>query len=253
LIWLVIAFGVTALLYASIGFGGGSTYTALLALSGTDYALIAPISQLCNIVVVTGGVIRFAQAGMMPWHRALPLALIAAPCALLTAMVPITEAAFTLLLSASLFAVGLIMLFQRRSEGEAADFLPEVRTRWQSFAMAIGAGSLAGFVGIGGGIFLAPYLHLTRWARPREIAATASLFILINSAAGLAGQLSKLGRADRLYDVTSHWPLIIVVLIGGSLGTHMAVKLLPAPLVQRLTAILILFVSGQLAWRLVSA
>ena len=75
--WLAAAFFATALLYASVGFGGGSTYTALLALAGTDYRILPAISLLCNIVVVTGGTIRCQRAGLLDWKRALPLALVA--------------------------------------------------------------------------------------------------------------------------------------------------------------------------------
>jgi hypothetical protein len=45
-LFLIPAFGITALLYAAIGFGGGSTYTALLAISGTDYRILPVISRL---------------------------------------------------------------------------------------------------------------------------------------------------------------------------------------------------------------
>ncbi len=248
--WLAIAFSVTALLYASIGFGGGSTYTAVLALAKTDYLLIAPVSQMCNIIVVTGGIIRFSRAGLMPWRRALMLSFAAAPFTFMAARVPITQTVFLALLSACLFVTGLILLLQKTEGDVPAESAKHSKTSAGSVIMAMGAGALAGFVGIGGGIFLAPYLHLTRWAKAKEIAATASLFILVNAVAGLAGQLTKLGNAQRLDDLIAFWPLLLAVVIGGSIGSHLAVQKLPAQLVRRFTALLILFVAGQLAWRL---
>jgi len=80
-VWLIPGFFGTALLYASVGFGGGSTYSALLALAGTDYRILPIVTLACNIVVVTGGTIRFARAGEMPWRPALAVSLVAAPLA----------------------------------------------------------------------------------------------------------------------------------------------------------------------------
>ena len=76
MLWLAGLFGVVALVYASVGFGGGSTYTALLALWGVDYRLIPVIALFCNIIVVTGGSIRFVRAGLVSWPQVLPLLLI---------------------------------------------------------------------------------------------------------------------------------------------------------------------------------
>jgi uncharacterized membrane protein YfcA len=115
-----------------------------------------------------------------------------------------------------------------------------------------GVGYLAGLVGIGGGIFLAPYLHMTRWAAAKHIAATASLFILINSITGLAGQLGKLGSTGALPQVAGYWPLALAVVIGGQMGSIAGIRLLSPTLVRRATGLLILYVAAQLAWRLLT-
>ncbi|MBA3896274.1 MAG: sulfite exporter TauE/SafE family protein [Sphingomonadaceae bacterium] len=241
---LALGFLLTAALYASVGFAGGSTYTALLWLWKVDYRLLPPLSLLCNAIVATGGTIRFARAGLIPWRRVLPLVTVSAPLALLGGLTPIKEAHFLALLGASLLVAGLLLLFQR----ERAE-TSRVRAGRPSDAAIGGAvGYLSGVVGIGGGIFLAPILHLTRWGRAREIAATASLFILVNSIAGLIGQFAKLGTggAARLLD---WWPLFAAVLIGGQIGSHAGIKLLPPVAVRRATALLILYVAAQLLWR----
>src|SRR3990167_1626613 len=95
---LIAAFFAAALLYASAGFGGGSTYAALLALSGLDYRLLPLLALACNIVVVTGGTIRFARAGIVPWRGALVLTAVAAPAAFLGGLTPIARDDFLLLL-----------------------------------------------------------------------------------------------------------------------------------------------------------
>lgn len=242
---LALAFFITAALYASVGFGGGSTYTALLALTGIDYRLLPAISLICNIIVVTGGTIRFARAGLLPWRRVLPLVLVSAPFALLGGLTPIAQASFMLLLALSLLVAGLLLLFQREhSAGDTAR-----RARWSDAALGGGIGYLSGLVGIGGGIFLAPLLNLTRWDGPKPIAATASLFILVNSVAGLIGQMLKLGDVGTLPALTAYWPLALAVLIGGQIGSYAGIKLLSATLVRRATGVLVLYVAVQLLWR----
>lgn len=240
---LATMFALTAALYASVGFGGGSTYNALLALHGVDWRLLPAIALVCNIVVVTGGTIRFALAGAVPWRRALPLALIAAPFAWAGGLTPIGETAFLGLLGASLGVAGVLLLLPVREAGA----LPERRERWQEPVMGAGIGYLSGLVGIGGGIFLSPLLHLTRWAGARAISATASLFILINSLAGLAGQLARIG--PRVGEAAGFWPLALAVLIGGQIGSWAGVTLLPEAIVRRLTGLLILYVAARLLWQ----
>ena len=179
---LIVAFFVAALLYASVGFGGGSTYTALLALAEIDYRLLPLLSLACNIVVVAGSSLRFARAKVTPWRNALLLTGVAAPAALLGGLTPIDEATFLTILGASLVLTALTLLLRPRDTATGAP----PRFAGAMPVLAVPLGYLAGLVGIGGGIFLAPFLHLTRWDSARAIAATASLFILVNSLFGLA-------------------------------------------------------------------
>lgn len=251
-IWLIPAFFGTALLYASVGFGGGSTYNALLALAGVDYRVLPAIALTCNIIVVIGGTWRFHRAGLLPWRRALPLVLVSAPFAGLGGLTPITETAFLALLATSLFVAGLALLVQRERPLETAPAQQDRKTGFADLLTGAGVGYLAGLVGIGGGIFLAPYLHMTRWAAAKHIAATASLFILINSITGLAGQLGKLGSTGALPEVAGYWPLALAVVIGGQIGSIAGIRLLSPTLVRRATGLLILYVAAQLAWRLLT-
>ncbi|KPF65036.1 sulfite exporter TauE/SafE family protein [Porphyrobacter sp. AAP60] len=239
---LALAFFVTALLYASVGFGGGSTYSALLALSGLDYRLLPLISLACNIVVVTGGSIRFARAGLTPWRKALVIVALGAPASFLGGMTPIREATFLALLGGSLVLTSLTMLIPVR---ERANGAPLGLARWMPIAAAP-LGYFAGLVGIGGGIFLAPLLHLARWHEPRGIAATASLFILVNSLFGLAGQLLKNGPWLFGTALGAALPLLIAVVIGGQIGGLLAARLLPPQWIRWITAALVLVVGVRL-------
>ncbi|MEP1422683.1 MAG: sulfite exporter TauE/SafE family protein [Erythrobacter sp.] len=240
---LVAGFFLAALLYASVGFGGGSTYAALLAIAGTDHRVLPLIALACNIVVVAGATVRFARAGITPWNGALALTALAAPAAFVGGLISIEREAFLFLLGASLVLTALTMLIPVREEtGEGA------RSQWTK-AMPFAAapiGFLAGLVGIGGGVFLAPLLHLTRWHGAREIAATASFFILINSAFGLVGQLLKNGPAMFAGAMVEALPLLLAVVVGGQIGSLMAVRVLPARWIRWLTAALVLVVGVRL-------
>lgn len=237
-------FALTAALYASVGFGGGSTYAALLALSGFDYRLLPAIALSCNLIVVTGGTIRFAAAGQLPWRRALPLAAIAAPFAWAGGLTPVAERLFLGLLGISLLVAALALLLA--PPHPAALSRDDARPAWREPVIGAGIGYLSGLVGIGGGIFLAPVLHLTRWAPPRQVAATASLFILVNSLAGLAGQVQKLAGAGLAGAAAGAWPLALAVLVGGQIGAFAGARLLGEALVRRLTGLLILYVALRL-------
>jgi uncharacterized protein len=240
--WLTPAFFATALLYASVGFGGGSTYNALLSLAGFDYRLLPIVSLCCNVVVVTGGTIRFARGGVVPWKRALVLSAIAAPLAFLGGLTPIREATFLFLLGLSLVGAGLALFIPRAPEQSAE---PGRLARRMALAAAP-LGYLAGLVGIGGGIFLAPLLHLTRWAPARQIAATTSLFILINSLAGLVGQLAKNGPERFGEALSGALPLLIAVVLGGQLGSLLALRWLPERVIRWLTAALTIWAGSRL-------
>ena len=237
---LAALFGLTALLYAAVGFGGGSTYTALLLLGGVAVGLVPAISLACNVVVVSGGTIRFARAGMMPWAKALPLIVVAAPLAFLGGLTPVKQGVLVILLGVSLLASAIALLFQPQT-AKPVELSPKLL-----LPIAAAIGYLAGVVGIGGGIFLAPILHLIRWAEARSVAATASLFILVNSLFGLTGQLIKGKGAEMIAAVAGQWPLLVAVLVGGAAGTQLAVKTGPATLIRRLTALLVGFVAVRL-------
>jgi uncharacterized membrane protein YfcA len=239
---LAAGFFVTALLYAAVGFGGGSTYAALLALSGLDYRLLPVLALACNIVVVAGSTVRFARAKVTPWRGAMLLTMVAAPAAFLGGLTPIAREAFLLLLGVSLLLTGIFMLLP---QGINDDAEPHPVARYMP-VVAAPLGYLAGLVGIGGGIFLAPLLHLTRWRDARAIAATASLFILVNSLFGLTGQVLKNGSGALSVAIDNGLPLIIAVAVGGQIGSLLAVRFLPQKIIRWMTAALVIWVGGRL-------
>jgi hypothetical protein len=243
---LAAIFLATAFLYSSVGFGGGSTYNALLVLNGTDYRAIPLISLVCNILVVGVGCWRFARDGNVPWRRIWPLILLSVPMAWLGGSTPIGERTFVGLLALALGASGMAMLRQPdRTNGREA-----ARTaRWSEPLIGGGLGYVSGLVGIGGGIFLAPVLHLLRWGNAKAIAGTCTAFIFVNSIAGLAGQLGKHDGFDRAQELASHWLLFPAVVLGGLLGSALGSGRLRPAHVRYATAILVLYVAVRLGQR----
>ena len=251
MIALVAGFFVTALLYASVGFAGGSTYNALLVLAGVDQSVFPVVALCCNLIVATGGSIRFARAGLVPWARLWPLLAVSVPAAVIGGALPVSKWSFTILLGTSLLVAGVLLLVQRVRED-----VDQPGDRWRIVGPLVAApiGLLSGIVGIGGGIFLAPVLHLIGWDKARRVAASASVFILANSIAGLIGQFSKIahGGSAVLDQVAGYWPLAFAVLIGGQIGSRAGVAILPPLWLRRLTALLILYVSVRLLWPIVT-
>jgi hypothetical protein len=239
---LLVLFAGVATLYASIGFGGGSTYTALLIFSGISAAHIPIIALACNIIVVTGGTARFAMAKITPWRRALPLVVVSAPIAFLGALTPVKEGLLLQILGVSLILSALALLVQPHSA--RAITLPAPLL----FGVAMLLAYLAGITGIGGGIFLAPLLHLIRWDAEKPVAATASLFILVNSLFGLAGQYLKLGNGHAYAILAEYWPLFAAVLLGGAIGNHIAVKLQVTRHIRIITALLVGVAGMRAIW-----
>lgn len=247
MVYLALAFLMVAFLYASVGFGGGSTYTALLIESGLDWRLVPPVSLMCNIVVVAGGVYHFARAGHIDLKLAAPLVLTSIPAAFLGGYVRLSETSFLLILGVALLVAGGLLVFDRSFRSETKAQTPA--TTGSGLVLGAMLGGLAGVTGIGGGIYLAPVMHLFRLAAARTVAATCSLFILVNSLAGLAGQVSKLGAAALPLMRWQYLALPVAVFAGGQLGSRAAAKWLPVSPIRRLTGAVIVLVALRILWQ----
>ena len=245
MIGLALGFFVTAVVYAMAGFGGGSTYNALLVLGEVDYRAVPILALCCNIVVVTVGSWRFARAGHIDWRRIWPLVILSVPLAWLGGRIEVAELLFVGLLALSLLVSALLMLWQPRWQRDSD--APR-RGKWLEPVAGGALGFLAGLVGIGGGIFLAPLLYMLRWGKERAIAGTCALFILVNSIAGLAGQLSK-DNARVGTALIEHWLLFPAVLVGGLIGSELGSQRLDPKHVRVVTALLVLYVAVRLGLR----
>ena len=245
---LTIFFFITAILYASIGFGGGSTYLALMLIWDIPFYIFPIIALICNIIVVTGNSINFLRTKNTNLSLLTPYLIGSVPFAFFGASISINKSLFEILLFFVLIIAGIFLLLENKSFGK--DKI-EIRQIPKIFSILIGSiiGFISGLVGIGGGIFLSPILFLMRAGYPKHITSTASLFILINSILGVAGQLTK----DIVFnEFLNFWPLFIAVLIGGQIGSFLNIKFLSNKVLALMTSFLVIFVAIRMGTRLVA-
>lgn len=244
--WEIISlFFLIAILYSSVGFGGGSSYLAVLALTSLAFTQIRAIALLCNIVVVTGSTFLYIKNKLFNWKKIIPLVLISVPMAFIGGYLRISQTFFFILLGITLL-VAAILMWTSKYITEKADDYNFKKSITNDVSYGGGIGFISGMVGIGGGIFLAPLLHLTKWDTPKKIAATSSFFILVNSIAGLTGQY-----LNPTFSIEPTITLILMstVLIGGQIGSRLSAKLISPFMLKKATAILIAFVALRILWK----
>jgi uncharacterized membrane protein YfcA len=248
MIILSILFFITAILYSSVGFGGGSTYLALLLIWNIPYYIFPVIALLCNIIVVTGNSINYVKAGNHNLKLLLPFLIGSIPLAFFGGTLKINKEIFEILLFFVLFIAGLLLLINNKSYEDKNIIIKKVNL---FFSISIGSvlGFISGIVGIGGGIFLSPILFLLKADRPKNIATTASLFILINSISGILGQLTK---ETVLNEIFSYWSLFLAVLAGGLIGNFLNIKILSNRTLALITSLLVIFIAIRMGFRLLS-
>ena len=239
MIILSILFLITAILYSSVGFGGGSTYLALLLIWDIPYFIFPIIALLCNIIVVSGNSFNYIRAGNHNFRLLLPFLIGSVPLAFFGGTLKIEKDIFEILLFFVLSIAGLLLLINNKSYENDNLIIKKLNF---IISLIIGSvlGLISGLVGIGGGIFLSPILFLLKAEKPKIIVTTASLFILINSISGILGQLTK---ENILTELSNYLPLFICVFIGGLFGNYLNLKILTSRTLAIITSLLVIFVS----------
>lgn len=233
---IILFFLVIAFVYSSVGFGGGSSYLAVLAMYGLPYQEIRLIALICNVIVVTGGVYIYIKNKQTDWRKILPITLVSVPMAYLGAILKISQETFFLILGITLIIAAILLWIKTDAKNNAEISQDSQASVIRNGFLGGGIGFISGLVGIGGGIFLSPLLNLLKWDTPRKIAATSSFFILVNSISGIFGQLTKLSVDMDFFRILS---LCLAVFIGGQIGSRMSLKWNPL-VIKRVTAVLVL-------------
>jgi len=229
----VFLFFLVALIYSAAGFGGGSMYLAILAQSTLSIEAIRMTALSCNALVTANGTWQFHRANWIVWRGVLLLLCCSVPPCLYTASLQLSEKTYFIALAIALLLAALAMLLhQPRNEQLTVQPL-----RWWMYPLAFLIGAVSGITGIGGGIYLAPFLYLTRWGSPKQIAGASSVFILVNSLAGLSIQVM-------MYGWQTSWeiiPLLIAVLIGSIVGSYWSSARFTHRIVRWMTIVIIIF------------
>ena len=248
MIILSIFFFITAILYSSVGFGGGSTYLALMLIWDIPYYIFPIIALFCNIIVVSGNSINYIKSGNLNLKLLTPYLIGSIPFAFFGASISIEKDIFEILLFIILATAGFFLFIESKSFSNEKLKIKKISNLLSIF---IGStiGFVSGLVGIGGGIFLSPILFLMKAGYPKHIAATASLFILVNSIFGVAGQLTK----DIVFnEFINFWPLFLTVFVGGQIGSHLNIKFLSNKTMALMTSLLVIFVAIRMGFKLLS-
>ena len=210
------------------------------------YFIFPIIALFCNIIVVSGNSINYIKSGNLNLKLLTPYLFGSIPFAFIGASISIEKELFEILLFFVLFIAGIFLLIESKSFNEDQIKLKQIPKILSIFVGSI-IGFVSGIVGIGGGIFLSPFLFLMKAGHPKHIVTSASLFILINSIFGVIGQLTK----DTVFnEVLSYWPLFLSVFIGGQIGNFLNIKFLSNKTLTLITSLLVIFVAIRMGFKI---
>ena len=239
-------FFLTSILYSSVGFGGGSTYLALLLIWGVPYQIFPVIALCCNIIVVSGNCFNYIRAGNINLELLTPYLISSIPLAFIGGSLSIEKDIFEILLFIVLALAGLLLLLKFQSYDEEKENFNKI-PKIICFLIGGVIGFISGVVGIGGGIFLSPILLLIKAGKAKDIATAASLFILINSIAGVGGQFTK---DFVLSEIANYWSFFFIVFVGGQLGNFLNLKFFPGRMLALVTSTLVIFVAIRMGFKI---
>jgi len=215
-IWIfLLILPIVAFMYAAVGHGGASGYLALMALFGFAPESMKPTALLLNLFVAAISFFHYAKTGNFNKKLFLSFAVASIPLAFLGGLIEIDTSLYKKILAVLLVFAILRML---NLFGKETNELKEVKL-WQGIIIGSSIGFFSGLIGIGGGIIITPVILLMKWGNMKQAAAVSALFIWVNSAAAMGGQLSSGVKID-----AQAFLLVAIAVIGGFLGGYFGSK-----------------------------
>lgn len=231
--FLAALFFIVAFIYSSVGLGGGSSYTALMAIFGISTLAIPMISLSLNLLVTSIGSYNFIRNKHGNMKLILPFLLSSVPMAYIGGALHLPKEMFYWVLLVSLIFVAARIYFW---QNVAIKFnFTQKEKIIISLIVGTVLGLIAGIVGIGGGIYLVPLIIVLGLGSEKEAAACGAIFIWLNSFSGLLSRLQY-----NSIDLTNYIPLIIAVVIGGALGSYMGSFRFSAKIMDKILGLVIL-------------
>jgi uncharacterized protein len=239
--WIYLFFFLVALVYSSAGFGGGSLYLAILSQYNLLPQSVKFIALLCNSWVTAVGTINYQLRHHIPWKPLLLLLSCSLPLCIWASTFNLNTKAYFILLAFALIIAALFML--RKSQSATEDIA--VKNPWWMYPLAAAIGFLSGLTGIGGGVYLAPAMHLSGWGSAKQIAGASAVFILLNSIAGLITQYNT----NVIDFMSNQLFLILPVLFGGLIGSKLGSAFFSQKMVKYITIGLLIFAGSRILFK----
>jgi uncharacterized protein len=218
---LAFLFFAVAVLYSSVGHAGASGYLAAMAFLSVATEVMRPTALVLNVLVATIATVRFYRAGCFSWRTLWPFAATSIPLSFVGGGLTLPSLIYKRIVGAFLLVAAARLAHEASKkatpdgESHAVPLVPVL----PALAFGAGIGFLSGLTGTGGGIFLSPLLLFLGWAETRKTSGVSAAFILLNSLAGLAGNIRSLRALPPSIPL---WTGAAVV--GGLLGTELGAK-----------------------------
>lgn len=240
LLLLCVLIFLAATIYTSVGHAGASGYLAAMALVGVPPVVMKPTALTLNVLVATLATFRMQRAGLVNWRALLPLLAGSVPLAFIGGGIELPGRVYRILIGLVLLAAAAKLLLQPRRAERIDAKAPERIPLLPALATGMLVGALSGLTGTGGGIFLTPLLLFFGWAGARQASGLTAPFILMNSMAGLAGNVMSL----RSLPAEMPWFMLAAVL-GTAVGTQMGIRWFSVVALQRMLAVVVLVAAGK--------
>jgi uncharacterized membrane protein YfcA len=222
-----------ALIYSSVGMGGGSSYTALMVIFGINYLIIPSVSLSLNLIVTSIGMVNFWRNGYGRLSLIVPFIVTSIPMSYCGGFLNLPKGIFQLILLIILIIVAVkIYLFE---EFKFSFYLTGNKKLFFMFSLGSILGFIAGTIGIGGGVFLVPLIIMFNLGSEKEAAASGTVFIWVNSLAGVIARINT-GIFDYYFII----PLIISVLLGGCIGSYLGSFKFKVLIIQKIMGMIII-------------